>query len=325
MSSALFDPAQAGREITHTYVEYVAAHKVVVDHTQQRDAIKGKLIEQLRAAHGHVADFKAFLKEYVQIPRSTAYKLLAIADGRGEEIRQQEREAKQRQRARVHDTEVMDTPEAPALIPDPPTPAEAVELAASQGATMTEPEAAECLRLANMSEAEFEAHVAAETNNIAEVETVAGKEAEHVAAFEFSYDSNERYKEVSKRAAEIGIKLPPPKAGRGWRMIRLYLPIAKAEVIEENLGGIMCRVPVWAARAKDARKPHDISTAVQFIHNAASTIEDVDGWQEMLSDDEYGEPDRFIIDDNIVAGAKAAAEKWAKLYETILRQLRVAS
>ena len=104
MSTALFDPAQAGREITHTYVEYVAAHKVVVDHTQQRDAIKGKLIEQLRAAHGHVADFKAFLKEYVQIPRSTAYKLLAIADGRGEEIRQQEREAKQRQRARVHDT-----------------------------------------------------------------------------------------------------------------------------------------------------------------------------------------------------------------------------
>jgi hypothetical protein len=161
MSTALFDPAQAGREITHTYVEYVAAHKVVVDHTQQRDAIKGKLIEQLRAAHGHVADFKAFLKEYVQIPRSTAYKLLAIADGRGEEIRQQEREAKQRQRARVHDTEVMDTPKSPALIPDPPTPAEVVELAASQGVTMTKPEVAECLRLASLPEGDFENEVEA--------------------------------------------------------------------------------------------------------------------------------------------------------------------
>ena len=188
--------------------------------------------------------------------------------------------------------------------------------------TETEPEAAECLRLANMPEAEFEAQVAAETNNIAQVETVAGKEAEHVAAFEFSYDSNERYKEVSKRAAELGIKLPPPKTGRGRRTIRLYLPIAKAEVIEGNLGGIMCRVPVWAAKARDARKPHDISNAVLFIRDAASTIEDVDGWQELLSDDENGDPDSFTIGDNILAGAKEAAEKWAKLYETMVQVVR---
>jgi hypothetical protein len=41
--------------------------------------------------------------------------------------------------------------------------------------------------------------------------------------------------------------------------------------------------------------------------------------------DEYAEPDRFVIDDNVVAGAKAAAEAWAKLYETILRQARATS
>jgi hypothetical protein len=110
MNTALFDPVQAGREITHTYVEYVAAGQAVADRTQQRDAIKAKLIDQLRAAHGHVADFKAFLKEHVNIPRSTAYRMLAIADGRGEEVRRQERDSKRR--ARVQENPVLDTNEA---------------------------------------------------------------------------------------------------------------------------------------------------------------------------------------------------------------------
>lgn len=109
MSASLFDPVQAGREITHTYVEYVAANQVIEYRRQQRDAIKAKLIDQLRAAHGQVADFKAFLKEHVHIPRSTAYRMLAIADGRGEAVRRQERESKQRQRGSVQDTQVPDT------------------------------------------------------------------------------------------------------------------------------------------------------------------------------------------------------------------------
>lgn len=106
-NTALFDPAEAGRQISETYAQYVQADRAVAEHEAERATVKAALIEQLRDAHGRVADFKAFLKEHVKIPRSTAYKLLAIADGRGEEIRRQEREAKQRQR--VHDNKVMDT------------------------------------------------------------------------------------------------------------------------------------------------------------------------------------------------------------------------
>jgi hypothetical protein len=140
-----------------------------------------------------------------------------------------------------------------------------------------------------------------------------------LAAFEFSYSAKDHYNKVSKQAAEIGVTLPPMKEGRGKRTIRLYLPVAMAEVIEEKLGNVN-RVPVWAAKARDARKRHDPGGALKFINDAASTLKALEDWQYMLSNN--GELDGDAIDDNIVAGAKAAAEAWAKLYETILRQLR---
>jgi hypothetical protein len=140
-----------------------------------------------------------------------------------------------------------------------------------------------------------------------------------LAAFEFSYSTKDHYNKVSKQAAEIGVTLPPMKEGRGKRTIRLYLPVAMAEVIEEKLGNVN-RVPVWAAKARDARKRHGPGGALKFINDAASTLQALEDWQYMLSN--HGELDGDAIDDNIVAGAKAAAEAWAKLYETILRQLR---
>lgn len=211
-----------------------------------------------------------------------------------------------------------DPPVAKSVENTPPlTPAEGVRLAASQGVTMTEPEAAECIRLAKMPEAEFEAHVAAECKH--GVEPIPAADAE-LAAFEFGYSSNEHYNEVRERAAKIGITLPPPQAGRGNRMIRVYVPITKA--IEENLH-CLSRVPLWAARARDARDWHDDRGHVlSFMHEAVSALENAEGWRENLSNPDYDDDSRLAIDDNVLAGAKAAADAWAKLYETMLRRAR---
>jgi hypothetical protein len=324
MSTALFDPVKTGRAIDAAWKEYSDTKNRLGLLRETVQEHRETLIEKLQYAHAHVPDFSAYLKEHTKIGRSTAYRILAITDGRGDEVRASERARQQKSRAVSVTEPVTDTPEAPALVPDPPTPAEAVELAASQGVTMTEPEVTECIRLAEMPGAEFEAHVTAETQRIAppvEVETVT--DGAELAAFEISYQNKETYKEVRERAASVGIELPPMKEGRGWRMARVYVPIDRVDEFDAVIGGSANRVPLWAAKARDARKPHDTTFTLEFIHDAAQTVHDLAGWQDMLDrNDEYSEPDRFTIDDNVVAGAKEAAEAWAKLYETILRQGR---
>jgi hypothetical protein len=301
----VWDAERAGREIDAVWEKREAVERKRADF----DDTLLKLLLEAKANYG--GPFKEFVETYTHISLTTAKRTLRIADGRGEEVRQQERERQQRSRAAKGVTV---------------TPAEGVELAASQGVTMPEPQVAEWLRLAKMPEVEFEAHVAAETKRIAppaEGETVADAE---LAAFEFSYNSKEQYEEISKRAASVGVKLPPMKDKRGWRTARVYVPIGKADEFDDVIGGHANRLPVWAAKARDRRKPYDTGTALQFINDAASTLKDVEDWQDMLDrNDEYAEPDRFVIDDNVVAGAKAAAEAWAKLYETILRQARATS
>ena len=111
------------------------------------DTLRAKLIE---AKANYDGSFKEFVEKHTHISLTTAKRTLRIADGRGEEVRQQERERQQRHRGRDN----------PPVTPSPPiTAAEGVKLVASQGVTMTEPEVAECLRLAEMPEAEFEEHV----------------------------------------------------------------------------------------------------------------------------------------------------------------------
>lgn len=144
---------RAGREIDAIWEKRQAVERKRQDYD---DTLRAKLIE---AKANYDGSFKEFVKKHTHISLTTAKRTLRIADGRGEEVRQQERERQQRHRGRDN----------PAVTPSPPiTAAEGVKLAASQGVTMTEPEAAECLRLAKMPEAEFEAHVDTETNNIVE-------------------------------------------------------------------------------------------------------------------------------------------------------------
>lgn len=142
----------AGREIDAIWEKRQAVERKRQDYD---DTLRVKLIE---AKANYDGSFKEFVEKHTHISLTTAKRTLRIADGRGEEVRQQERTRQQRHRG-------VTTP----VTPSPPiTAAEGVKLVASQGVTMTEPEVADCLRLAKMPEAEFEAHVATETNNITE-------------------------------------------------------------------------------------------------------------------------------------------------------------
>jgi hypothetical protein len=92
LSDQPFDAAAAGRQIDAVFEKRETAAKKTKDYA---DTLKQLLVEAKR----NVPDFKAFIKEHTQIGYSTAKRILAIADGRGEEIRAQERENKQKQRA----------------------------------------------------------------------------------------------------------------------------------------------------------------------------------------------------------------------------------
>ncbi len=143
-----------------------------------------------------------------------------------------------------------------------------------------------------------------------------------LAAYEFSYDSKERYKEMSERtAAQFGLTLPPMKEGRGRRVSYLYVPLAMAETLDKKAGRLR-RVPVWAARTWETNSSYELATPYQFTRDAASTIHNLEDWQYTLDHDGEQHADRFTIDDNVIAGAKEAAERWAKLYETILQVAR---
>ena len=95
----LFDPAAAGQAINAVFDKWQSFKK-------KTDNYRDTLVAMLRDAHGRVPHFKAFIKENTKIARSTAYRLLAITDGRGEEVRKQERD----RQARVRD--VTDTPKS---------------------------------------------------------------------------------------------------------------------------------------------------------------------------------------------------------------------
>jgi hypothetical protein len=95
----LFDPAAAGQAINAVFDKWQSSKK-------KTDDYRDTLVAMLRDAHGRVPDFKAFINDNTKIARSTAYRLLAITDGRGEEVRKQERE----RQARVRD--VTDAPKS---------------------------------------------------------------------------------------------------------------------------------------------------------------------------------------------------------------------
>jgi hypothetical protein len=89
---AKFDPVQAGREINAHAKLMEKSEKKTADH---RDTLQVLLKE----ANAKVPDFDAFLEKYTTMARSTAYRLLAIADGRGDEVREQENARQQKHRA----------------------------------------------------------------------------------------------------------------------------------------------------------------------------------------------------------------------------------
>ena len=135
---------RAGREIDAIWEKRQAVERKRADYD---DTLRAKLIE---AKANYDGSFKEFVEKHTHISLTTAKRTLRIADGRGEEVRQQERERQQRHRGRDN----------PPVTPSPPImAAEGVKLVASQGVTMTEPEVAECLHPAEMPEAEFEKHI----------------------------------------------------------------------------------------------------------------------------------------------------------------------
>ncbi len=135
---------RAGREIDAIWEKRQAVERKRADYD---DTLRARLIE---AKANYDGSFKEFVEKHTHISLTTAKRTLRIADGRGEEVRQQERERQQRHRGRDN----------PPVTPSPPiVAAEGVKLVASQGVTMTEPEVAECLHPAEMPEAEFEEHI----------------------------------------------------------------------------------------------------------------------------------------------------------------------
>jgi hypothetical protein len=169
---------RAGREIDAIWEKRQAVERKRADYD---DTLRAKLIE---AKANYDGSFKEFVERHTHISLTTAKRTLRIADGRGEEVRQQERERQQRHRGRDN----------PPVTPSPPiTAAEGVKLVASQGATMTEPEVAECLRLAGTPEAEFEKHI--EDTVAAEVASLVPEPVGQFPVIDFTF--------VGKRLTDI--------------------------------------------------------------------------------------------------------------------------
>jgi len=94
-----FDPATAGAEIDRTYELWQAAEKLATQKVETAAKLKEDLTRLLMQAKASVPDFKAFVEKHTHVSYSTAKRMLCLADGRGEEVRQQERERQQRHRA----------------------------------------------------------------------------------------------------------------------------------------------------------------------------------------------------------------------------------
>jgi hypothetical protein len=89
-----FDPVKAGRAIDAEWAKWKATKEKLDEHD---NALREMLLE----AKANVPDFKAFVLEYTTIAYSTAKRTLAIADGRGDEVRAQERERQRKHRDKV--------------------------------------------------------------------------------------------------------------------------------------------------------------------------------------------------------------------------------
>jgi hypothetical protein len=104
----------AGREIDAIWEKRQAVERKRQDYD---DTLRAKLIE---AKANYDGSFKEFVEKHTHISLTTAKRTLRIADGRGEEVRQQERARQQRHRG-------VTTPVTPSIIPDLDLSPEAVE------------------------------------------------------------------------------------------------------------------------------------------------------------------------------------------------------
>lgn len=117
-----FDPVAAGREIDRLHDAWQTARENTKAAKEAEREAKAAFVAALIEAHGRVLDFRAFVKDHTHIARSTAYRLIRVAKGDGEEVRRQERTNKQRQREAVSGTSsVPDTNVIPFPKSDPDT------------------------------------------------------------------------------------------------------------------------------------------------------------------------------------------------------------
>lgn len=106
-----FDPVAAGAEIDKVYGFWQQIEKQAAEKAENAAKLKADLIRLLQHAKVNAPNFKEFVEKHTHVARSTAYRLLGIEEGRGDEIREKERDNKRGQRANVSGTKpVPDTP-----------------------------------------------------------------------------------------------------------------------------------------------------------------------------------------------------------------------
>src|SRR5665213_3680672 len=94
-----FDPVTAGAEIDRVYEYWQTAENLAAQKAETAKKLSEDLTRLLLQAKANAPDFKKFVEEHTRIAYSTAKRVLAVADGRGQEIREQERERQLRHRA----------------------------------------------------------------------------------------------------------------------------------------------------------------------------------------------------------------------------------
>jgi len=100
-----FDAVAAGKAIDAVWEKRQAAEQKITDYD---DTLLKMLLDAKAKYDG---PFKEFVEKHMHISLTTAKRTLRIADGRGEEVRQQERTRQQRHRG-------VTTPVTPSIIPD---------------------------------------------------------------------------------------------------------------------------------------------------------------------------------------------------------------
>jgi hypothetical protein len=95
-----FDPVAAGAEIDKVYGFWQQIEKQAAEKAENAAKLKADLIRLLQHAKVNAPNFKEFVEKHTRVSRAEAYRLLAIADGRGEEISEQNRRNVANHRAR---------------------------------------------------------------------------------------------------------------------------------------------------------------------------------------------------------------------------------